>query len=133
MKFLQRFATIASIALLVACKGDMGPVGPSGPQGPQGVQGPPGLPGAPAAIWWGMVTLNANGAGSVLFPDAEVEGSVITCYLSDSSTGPWLVIATSEVALGPTCGSSNVGPDLVVSMIGAFQGWFFLVTLAKGG
>lgn len=130
--------TVLLALAIGACKGDVGPTGPAGPQGPTGAQGvpgdpgPPGLPGASATIWWGIATLDANGEGSLLFSDAQVEGSVITCYLGDSSAGPWLVIAT-DVTSGLACGVSNVGPDLLVMLIGGVPGWFFLVTLAKAG
>lgn len=106
--------------------------GPAGPAGPQGDQGPPGLPGAPASLSWGIVTLDSNGDGSVLFSDAQVETSVITCYTSNSSAGPWLVIAT-DVTSGMACGASNIGSDLGVALVGGIPGWFLLVTLAKGG
>ena len=123
---------------LAGCKGDVGPVGPAGPAGPAGAQGipgdqgPPGLPGAPAEIWWGIVTLDAAGEGGIIFADAQVEGSVITCYTSDSSAGPWLVIATDTFS-SIACGAFNSGPDLVVALVGGVQGWFLLVTLAKVG
>ena len=117
------------------CEGPIGPAGPQGPAGAQGVpgdQGPPGLPGASASLWWGVVTLDVNGEGAILFSDAQVETSVITCYTSDSVAGPWLVIAT-DVTSGLACGAVNVGPDLVVALVGGVPGWFLLVTLAKGG
>ena len=126
---------LLAVSLALAIGGCEGPIGPAGPQGAQGVpgdQGPPGLPGAPASLWWGVVTLDINGEGVILFSDAQVETSVITCYTSDSSVGPWLVIAT-DVTAGIACGSGNVGPDLLVGLVGGVPGWFFLVTLAKGG
>ncbi|KKL71348.1 hypothetical protein LCGC14_2095820 [marine sediment metagenome] len=125
-------------AVLVGCKGDVGPMGPAGTQGPTGAQGvpgdtgPPGLPGAPATIWWGIVTLDANGEGGVLFTDAQVESSTITCYTSNSSAGPWLVVAT-DVTFGLSCWADNIGADLLVGLAGGDPGWFFLVTLAKVG
>lgn len=118
--------------VLTGCEGPVGPAGPAGIQGIPGDQGPPGLPGASAEIWWGIVTLDANGEGGVLFPDAQVEGSVITCYTSNSSAGPWLVVAT-DLSSGLACEAVNSGADLAVALIGGVPGWFLLVTLAKAG
>ena len=85
-----------------------------------------------AEVWWGMVTLDANGEGTLVFQDAQAEASVVSCYTSNSSTGPWIAVA-SETATTIACGLMNSGPDLLVMMIGADPYWYFLATLVKEG
>lgn len=134
MKHRLRFSVMLGTILLItaACEGPVGPQGPQGSAGPQGIQGPPGLPGVSAEIWWGRVVLDANGEGTVVFPDAQVEGSVVSCYTSNSSTGPWLTIAT-DVYADISCGAMNSGSDLLIMMNGGIPNWYFLATLAKAG
>jgi hypothetical protein len=78
------------------------------------------------------VQLDGNGEGTLVFPDAQIEGSVITCYTSNSSTGPWLVIATDTYE-GIACGAVNNGSDMLVMMTGGVPYWYFLATLVKEG
>ena len=126
---MQKLILVLGVLALASCSGDTGPTGPAGVAGPQGPQGPPGLPGAPAEISWGMVTLNGSGGGVITFTDTQVTSSVITCYTSDSSLGPWIVVAV-EFTFDLACGASNSGPDLLVIMVNGVPGWFFLATAA---
>lgn len=124
---MRKLVLVLSVLALVACSGDAGPTGPAGVAGPAGPQGPPGLPGVSASISWGMVTLDASGGGVITFTGAQVTSSVITCYTSSSSAGPWLVVALDFV-FGQSCGALNSGSDLLVIMINGVPGFFFLAT-----
>ena len=117
---------------LSACEGPVGPTGPQGAAGAQGVQGPPGLPGAPAGIRWGILVLDADGEGTLRFSNAQVRSSVVNCYTSSTSAGPWLAVAGAS-GTGIFCGVGDLGSDLGVSMLGGISGWSFLATVAVGG
>jgi hypothetical protein len=77
--------------------------------------------------------LGANGEGTLVFPDAQVEGSVVSCYTSDSPTGPWYIVASELIAFGIICDMENSGSDMLVTMSGGFPYWYFLATLIKEG
>ena len=122
------------LAFAIACEGPVGPVGPMGPQGP------PGLPGVSVEVSWDMVMLSGYGDGSLVFRDAQVEGSTITCYTSHSSIGPWYIVATTLFAYagatsfyGSICVAANSGSNVVVIMNRGFPDGYFLATLIKEG
>ena len=128
------FAVLTMLAL-TACSGDAGPTGPAGPagqtgaMGPAGPQGPPGLDGASASILFGIVTIDATGGASLTATNAQVETSLINCFESSSNTGPWLVVADGFSATSSVCVVSNVGLDLVITLLQGIPGWFFLATI----
>ena len=76
-----------------------------------------------------METINGAGSAVVSFDNTQVETSVITCYMSDSTAGPWLVIAT-DVGSSISCASQNSGTSLRVALIKGVPGWWFLATVA---
>jgi len=79
-----------------------------------------------------MIRLDTNGDGALRFTGLQVESTVVTCWISDSTAGPWLGIAT-DLGSGLSCGVSNSGSDLLVVLIGGAPGWWFLATAAAAG
>ena len=77
-----------------------------------------------------MVTLDASGDGTITFTGTQVASSVITCYTSDSASGPWLIVADGFSSTSSFCGAGDSGADLVVVMINGIPGWFFMATVA---
>jgi len=125
---------ISAVLLVLSFGACEGPVGPTGPAGQQGLQGPPGLPGAPATIRWGTDTIDSDGEAGVRFTGAQVKGSVVNCYFSPSSSGPWQALAGASGAVGkPWCGALDSGADLLVVIFAGPPGWVFLATVAEGG
>ena len=111
-----------ALALSLGCSGDIGPVGPTGPAGPQG------QPGVSADVQSQMVRITSDGTAVVGFAGLQVEDAVVNCWMSDSTAGPWLAIAT-DLFTGLSCGAGNSGPDLRVGLVGGIAGWWFLVTV----
>jgi hypothetical protein len=126
----MKIVTLLALAFLIsACEGPMGPVGPSGVQG---AQGPQGLPGEAAQIAWDRIRLGSDGGGVISFSNAQVETSVVNCYISDSTNGPWLKVAfdTNPNFSGTSCGVANSGNSMRVILINGIPGWWFLATAA---
>ena len=108
---------------VLACTGDIGPTGP------QGVEGPQGIPGMNASVSWDIVQLDADGFGRITFLNTSIETSVINCYISDRTQGPWIFIAfggSTDLA----CAAANIGTNLGVLVVGAIPDWYFLATAA---
>ena len=131
---MRKFFLIMTVLAFAACSGDVGPTGPAGPAGatgPAGLTGPQGLAGLDASFIFGMVTVDGIGRASVTFPNAQIESSIINCYISTTSVGPWLSIpdgfwiTDSEFWL-----VDNNGSDLDVFLVNGTPSWLFLVTLA---
>ena len=78
------------------------------------------------------MTLDDSGSGTVVFQDAQAETSVVSCYTSNSPSGPWIAKAGDAVGYY-TCGCMNSGSDLLVMIAGADAFWYFLATLVKEG
>lgn len=106
-------------AFLLACEGPMGPEGPEGPQGP---------PGPAGEFYMESAQVGSDGTATVVFGGLSVEGTVVTCYLSDTQSGPWVVVGTDLE--GVTCGVENEAGGLRVSVIFAPTGWYFMATAA---
>ncbi len=66
------------------------------------------------------------------FTGLQVESTVVTCWISDSTAGPWLGIST-DTSAGISCGVVNSGSDLLVLLVGGIPGWWFLATAAAAG
>ena len=128
-QLMHRFLMLFLVVALAACEG---PVGPAGPQGATGPQGPPGLQGAPASIRWGVATILSDGSATLTFANAQARTSVVTCYVSNNPSGPWIIFATSYED-APACVAFDVGSSLTVGVINSIPGWFFLATVAEGG
>ena len=79
-----------------------------------------------------MILIAADGSALLTFVGLQVENTVVTCWMSDNTAGPWLAIAT-DLASGVSCGVSNMGSNLGVAIIGGVPGWWFLATAAAGG
>ena len=78
-----------------------------------------------------MVQIAGEGTAELTFAGFQVESTVVTCWMSDNPSGPWLGVATdtySEIA----CGTNNDGTDLFVGLIGGLPGWWFMATAAAG-
>ena len=128
---------MAAVLLLVlaGCSGDDGATGPTGPAGPtgatglEGATGPEGPPGASAEVQSQMIQIGTDGSAGLNFTGLQVESTVVTCWMSDSTGGPWLAIA-SDVSANIACGTLDSGPDLLVLLIGGVPGWWFLATAA---
>jgi hypothetical protein len=68
----------------------------------------------------------------ISFTNAQVETSVVNCYISDSTQGPWLKVAldTNPNFAGTSCGVMNSGSSMRVALINGIPGWWFLATAA---
>ena len=126
------FSTAAALLFVAGCSGDIGPTGPGGPQGPIGPTGPQGPQGASAEIQSQMVLIGSGGTAVLRFTGLQVASSVVTCWISDSTAGPWLGIST-DTSAGISCGVVNSGSDLLVLLVGGIPGWWFLATAAAAG
>jgi hypothetical protein len=76
-----------------------------------------------------MALIGPDGSAELVFAGLQVEDTVVACWTSDTREGPWFSIAT-DVTYGLSCLATNVGPDLVIEIIGALPGWWFLATVA---
>ena len=120
-------ATTATILALVACEGPMGPEGPQGPQGIQGPQGPQGTPGFSPSTLTYRGTLDSNGEGGAIFPDANIERAIVNCWISQNGSA-WLKLATDTNA-AVSCGAVQDGSSLVVVIVGAPPRWQFIIVV----
>ena len=131
---MSKVLILLAVFSLAACSGDAGPAGPTGATGttgaigPAGPQGPPGLDGTSASISFGIVVIDALGDATLLAANAQVETSVLNCYTSNSSSGPWIAISF-DTGSGISCTAFDVGADMTITLLGGIPGWFFLVTL----
>lgn len=89
-------------------EGPPGPTGPQGPAGPQGEQGEKGDPGQDGQDGQpgqgaggvslvsrvGQANSNGEGAWQVTIPNNLAEWPILTCYISETLAGPWLLVAT---------------------------------------
>ena len=114
---MRKFVSVLCAMAFLGCKGDAGPTGPAGPAGPE------------ATVAWSTVILDVSGDGVILFAGADVRGSVWNCYIGETSSGPWLLIADGDASDQPYCGAGNSGNDLLVGMVDGPPGWVFLATL----
>lgn len=120
---MRRIFAVAMFAtLLAACKGDTGPMGPEGPAGPPGPAGP-----GQVATHSGRLDLSGSGvwtlpaaAGNISNPPA------LSCYLSDSSDGPFLLVSTDTFS-GVVCGLGQSGATLraVIISSSSYSGWHY--------
>lgn len=117
------------VALAVACKGPTGPKGDTGPQGPQGPAGPAGI----STIAFAGV-LDSNGQAVVQLPAAAgtlASPPVVTCYISGSAAGPYLLVATDTNGLAASgCGLGQGSGGLAVAFAGEPAGWYYMVSIA---
>lgn len=133
---LARVILLTVTLVFVGCEGPTGPEGPQGPSGSQGLagqqgpQGPQGDPGA-ADVLVQSTTVEEDGTALLVFANAQVENSVVTCWLSDTSAGPWFKVGTDLE--GPSCAAGNGGGNLGVFLIGSPPGWIFMATVVTGG
>ena len=123
---MRGLVILLGVIAVVACEGAVGPMGQTGAAGPQG---PPGLVGVPAEISWGIVTLDGDGGGVITFMDAQVTSSVVTCYISATSAGPWILVASGFTG-NQACSVSNSGASLLVRMTDGPPNALFLATAA---
>lgn len=133
---MHRAILLLPLLVVFGCEGPMGPAGPAGPagspgtpgaQGPQGPQGPSGIR-----------VLNfrgqANGAGEA-FVSLPVEVGtlanppVLTCYISSTSSGPYLTLSTDTNSQS-ACGLGQSGGSLVVVLVGIPPFWHYRVSVA---
>lgn len=117
---------------LVACEGPQGPEGPTGPQGPQGEQGPvgpEGPAGEPGAQRYTVSgTIDSEGTGGGVMPVGSIDDPPsISCYISDTQSGPYLEVAT-DTSSGVSCGiGENSSGELSVLITGAPSGWYYWI------
>lgn len=119
----SRFASVLLLTLLsIGCEG---PTGPEGPAGPQGEPGP-----GTRMTFQGQV----DGAGDAVIVLPEEAGTIsdppsVSCYISDASSGPYLLIAT-ESQTGVACGiSRNSTGALYVVIVGVPADWYYRVVV----
>ena len=127
-----KLVILVVLIAVVACEGAVGPTGPAGPAGQTGatgLQGPPGLNGASADISWGIVTLDGDGGGVITFVDAQITSSVVTCYISATMAGPWILVASGFTG-NQACSASNSGANLLIRMTDGPPGVLFLATVS---
>lgn len=100
-------------------------IGCKGPVGPQG------SPGAAEFTLRSEVTqVQFDGTALVTFSNAQIETSIITCWIAETLTGSvWISIAFDSGVI--LCGISNFNEDLIVQLAGGIPDWYFLVTLAQ--
>lgn len=115
----MRYAALAIVVLLAGCEG------PMGPEGPQGAPGP-------GTIWDAVVQMDAYGYADVALPAGSGTGSeppLLSCYVAENRTGPWLVVATSS-STGPVCGIVQDSGTLYAVMVnGLAYGYFRAVVI----
>lgn len=102
---MRALRTIALLALAIGCKGADGV---AGPQGPQGIQGPIGPIGPRGSTFFTAFLGQATSASiDLVIPNTITAGTlpIFTCYLSDNSTGPWLVVPFTFLPGAPFCGA----------------------------
>ena len=126
MKPTSSFMVALLLLVLAGCSGDTGPTGPAGATGPDGP------PGAPAEVQSQMIMIGTDGSAGLTFDGLQVENTVVTCWISDNTGGPWLAIA-ADTSSGIACATADIGSDLGVLLIGGIPGWWFLATAAAGG
>lgn len=118
--FFAHAIACAVVALLAACEGAAGPMGPPGEPGP-----------GTRLTYDGM--LDASGTAVARLP-AEAgtlaDPPAVTCYVSDSNTGPYIAIATDTYA-GTTCGLARDAARnaLAVAITGAPAGWYYRIVV----
>lgn len=129
---------------LAACEGGRGPTGPAGPAGPQGPvgpQGPAGPPGSAGPVgpqgpqgeagpgtrlyYQGVVLANGTLRTDYVPAEAVAETSlpVLSCYVSETSSGPYLSIST-EIGAGISCALVRDATGVYAQMVGVPAGWF---------
>lgn len=111
------FASAIILLLTVACEGPAGPMGPAGQEGPEGDPGPGTLVVRSAIV-------ASDGSAAVALPAAAGSLSnppALTCYLSETSAGPFLIIGTDLA--GPVCGLVQNTGNLVAIIVEAPPGW----------
>jgi|GEM_PF-5676486 len=116
-------ATLLLSLSLLACEGPAGPQGPMGPPGPAGPQGPQ----APGGVtrYTGSGQLDVQGAATRALPSGVGSATnlpVVSCYVSDNPSGPWLAISTAE---GRLCGVGWTGSQVAIVISGAPARWHF--------
>lgn len=114
---LRIIAVLAAALSLAACEG---PIGPAGPQGERGATGEPG-PGTRLVL---NSTVGSDGVAGVNLPTEA--GTIsdppgVTCYLSETSAGPYLVVALDLDGL--LCGIAQSGGNLQALITSAPPGW----------
>lgn len=130
MRMAIALLLIAALSVL-GCEGDTGPMGPKGDQGEQGEKGDPGERGEkgdPGKVTMHVrtATVQGDGTASVTFHGLQIESTIVNCWLSETSAGPWLKIGMDLD--GPTCGAGNDGGDLFVVLLDGVPGWVFMAT-----
>lgn len=112
---MRRFSAVLLGAFLLAgCEGPMGPAGPPGPEGEPG----------PGTRVVRSTTVNSEGTAAVNLPAAAgtlQDPPALTCYLAETSSGPFLVVGTD--LQGPICGLGQGQSNLVALIIDAPPGW----------
>src|SRR5690606_22299475 len=114
----MRTLLVALALVLTACEGPMGPEGPPGEDGP-GTRIT--YAGRLDAFGEALVSLPAQ-AGTTQNPP------VVSCYISDSSAGPYIVIAT-DTSSGIVCGLGDSAGTLAVAIAGAPSNWYYRISV----